>query len=198
MFSDSHTCTNTNIWLHALEPSALRSSVKLVGLVSWHGPVFNRSEVGPLGRTLGCFSKPVCGMFGIIVLLENPIVSEVEVFYSIHSVQCASVDAASTVFDRWYRVLHFEGLRSLSHLDFKVCATANMSLAWRSVLDQGLLSMVTRWDSTVVGIKMLVGHNLHWRRVVFNISNTSNLMKFNIWCKICFTDTLFLIAATTS
>lgn len=112
------------------EPSALRSSVKLVGLVSWHGPVFNTSEVGPLGRTLGCFSKPVCGVFGIIVLLENPIVSEsFEVFYSIQSVQCAGIDAASTVFDRRYRVLHCEGLRSLSHLDIKVCATANMSLA---------------------------------------------------------------------
>lgn len=90
----------------------------------------------------------------------------------IRSVQRVSIDAASTV---------FEGLRSLSHLDIKVCSKHEFSL--KVSFGSGV-----HGDTTAVGIKKTLGHNLHWRRVV-NISNTSNLMKFNIWCKICFTDT---------
>lgn len=179
MFSDSHTHTPAPTLGYMLwEPSALRSSVKLVGLVSWHGSVFNTSEVGPLGRTLGCFihfkTSLWCVWDHCPVGKPNRVGEFWGFFYSIHSVSvpvsmlpppCLT---GATVFF----ILKALDLCLIWTLKFglSMCATADMSLAWRCQFwIRGFCPWwcKTSWHTTVVGIKTLVGHKLHWRRVVF-------------------------------
>lgn len=105
--------------------------------------------------------------------------------------QCASIDAASTVFGTVCFILKALALCLIWPLkSFGLSMCASMVLARRCQFwFRGFCPWWCKTGSTVVGINMkLVGHDLSWRRVVFKIANTSHLKKFNIWCKTCYSD----------